>query len=89
METTTALKVKVTERALVARMTRKLATEGLQLKKCRFNSRWYNDFGDYYTVHIHLNTVEHRHINLETLVAWAREDGVLRGFEVLDQGDEK
>lgn len=86
MEVTAISKVKVTERALVARLTRKLASEGLQLKKCRADSRWYNDMGQYFAVQLDGNAVRERHIDLEAL---ARKAGVLRGFEVLDQGDEK
>lgn len=86
MEDTAVSKVKVTERALVARLARKLATEGLQLKKCRSDSPWYNDMGQYYAVELGGNAVRERHIELE---AWARKAGVLRGFEVLDQVGEK
>lgn len=72
------MKVKVTRRALEARLRRHLATEGLTLKKCRFDSRWHSDFGDYYAVDASLNAVRETHIDIE---GWAREAGVMKPFE--------
>lgn len=72
------MKVKVSERALFSRLSRHLAKEDIALKKCRFDSRWYNDLGNYYTVHIRTNAIDSRHVDLEQ---WGRECGVLRDYE--------
>lgn len=74
------MKAKVTRRALEARLRRHLAAEGLSLKKCRSDSRWHNDFGDYYAVDASANAVRDTHIDLE---GWTREAGLLKPFEEL------
>ena len=63
--------------ALEGRMRRHLEKEGLILRKCKQNSRWYSDQGDYYTVNEN-NAVRDTHIPLEE---WAREYGILKPFE--------
>lgn len=70
---------KVTENALVLRIKRALAKEDKVLKKCRADSRWYSDFGDYYVVNA-FNALEDTHVDLE---AFAKELGVLRHGESL------
>lgn len=74
-------KVPVSERAVFARVKRKLAQDGEILKKCRFDSRWYNDLGDYYTVDAQFNAIRDRQVPLE---AWAREMGLLQPWEQLE-----
>lgn len=73
----------VTERALFARLSRRLAKDGEILKKCRFDSRWYNDFGSYYTVN-QFNAISATHMDLED---WARELGVMQPWERLEHDD--
>lgn len=73
-------KVKVTTRALEARMRRHLQKENLVLRKCKVDSRWYHDLGDYYAVNEN-NSVRDTHIPLE---AWAREAGVLKPYETVE-----
>lgn len=75
-----ASKVKVSERALFARFSRSLAKEGRVLKRCRVDSRWYGDNGDYYIVDERTNSVEAQHVDLE---AEARAAGLLKEYEVL------
>jgi hypothetical protein len=75
---TQILKKPVSERALFARLSRALEKEGVTLKKCRSDSRWYRDFGDYYSVCG--NAVRDTHISLED---WARRMEVLQPWEIL------
>lgn len=72
------MKRPVSEKALIARINRKLKHENESLKKTRPDSKWINDLGDYYLVHTLLNTIEAQHINLDE---FAREIGVLADFE--------
>ena len=74
------MKAPVTRRALEARLKRHLAKEGLSLRKCNPASRWYSNFGDYYTVDIQLNVVCDKYMDLE---GWSREVGVMKQFEEL------
>ena len=78
---TNSQKVKVSERALLARLNRKLAAENLTVKKCAESSRWHSNLGDYYCVDMALNTITASHIGLE---GWGREYGCLKGFEELE-----
>jgi hypothetical protein len=71
--------VPVTERALFARLSRKLKKEGQTLHRCRRDSRWFNDMGPYYTVDIDSNSVIDR--GLSKLEVWGREVGVLKPYE--------
>jgi hypothetical protein len=73
-------KITVSERALFARLKRHLAKEGEYLRKCPQQSRWFNELGEYYTVNLSSNFITAKHISLEQ---WARECGVLKGYEEL------
>ena len=42
----------LTRRAVERRVSRRLAHEGLILRKCSPRSRWYGDLGDYYLMRI-------------------------------------
>lgn len=59
----------ITERALFSRVARKLAHEGLTLHRCRYDSRWFNGLGRYYTVNA-LNSIDACFVQLEE---WARD----------------
>jgi len=72
-------KVPISERALVGRLKRKLAKDGVFIRKCRQDSQWYGDLGDYYLVDAH-NHIAGTHIELE---GYAREQGSLSEYEVL------
>lgn len=76
------MKAPVSHRALEARVKRALEKDGQTLKKCREDSRWYNELGEHYTVDVELNCVNAKHVDLE---AWARELGVLKDFESVMQ----
>lgn len=75
-------KVVVSERALLARLNRKLAHEGLQIKKCRMNSRFYHDLGDYYIIDIRLNFIKSKDVDLKRL---GKSENVLAGYEELEK----
>ena len=68
------------ERALVARINRKLADESRVLRRCRRNSRWYDELGDYYMLNVRTNLIEAKRVSLEK---WGREMAVLKPYEVL------
>lgn len=72
----------ITERALVARINRKLEKEGEILRRCRENSRWFTDMGRYYTVDIVSNAVGARGVS--DLESFGRDLGVVKAFERLD-----
>lgn len=75
------MKAKISERALVARIRRKLAKDGEALKSCRMDSRWYSDLGDWYVVDLNTNSIIAQHCDLERL---GREVGALKPFEELE-----
>ena len=72
------MKAQVTERALAARVRRALQKDGIDLKTCRADSKWFNDTGRWYTVDLATNSLRDRHIDLE---GWAREMGLLKSYE--------
>ena len=74
-------KAKVSERALEARVKRALQKEGKLLRKCREDSRFYNELGDYYIVGEN-NFIQAQHCNLEKL---AKEMELLKDYEALEQ----
>lgn len=74
-------KSKVSERAVLARLNRKLAPEWSRIKKCRADSRAYRDLGTYYVIDSYRNLITDTDIDLEL---WAREQGVLGGWEAID-----
>jgi agmatine/peptidylarginine deiminase len=78
-------KVPVSLRAFEGRMKRHmLSKENLEMKKCRFDSRWYADMGPYYFVEAGTNSCRDRGVSLDALINWAREDGILKPYEVVD-----
>ena len=78
------MKAKISERALVARIRRKLAKDGETLNACRADSRWHSELGYWYIVDTNTNFITARHCDLETL---GREVGALKPFEELDTAD--
>lgn len=73
------MKVSVTERALFARVSRHLAKEGTQLKRCSPNTSAHAELGDYFTVRG--SAVNSTKVNLDKL---ARQLGLLRPYERLE-----
>jgi len=75
-------KVKITIRALEARAKRyALSKDNEILRKCKADSRWYNDMGDYYFVDASTNAVSNRGLSLSSLIEWCSEEGILKPFE--------
>jgi len=81
-------KVKISERAFLARMRRSLEKEGLLLKQVREGTRYYNEMGPFYTVDISTNVAESRGVSFYVLIEWAREDGVLKPYEAVEGYEE-
>jgi hypothetical protein len=71
--------VPVSERALIARINRKIADDDLILKRTR-NARAELDLGRHYTINFRVNFVADKHIDLE---GYGRELGVLKPYEAL------
>ncbi len=74
------MKKQVTERALFARVDRKLKKGGDCLRRCRQDSKAHAELGSYYIVSSS-NVITAQHCSLEGL---ARELGVLAEWEVLE-----
>ena len=72
--------LKVSRRALEGRVRRALAKQDELLCKCRTDSRWYGDLGDYYIADAQTNGVIAQHVDLEEL---AGELNLLKSAEVL------
>jgi len=71
----------ITERALFARMKRKLEKENMLLKKHQASSQWSNT-GQFYIIDLQKNLVDRQGNDLE---AWAREMNCLQDYEQLEQ----
>ena len=74
------MKKKVSERALMARINRKLAREQQQLMKCKQDSRDHAALGDYYLVDLATNSITAQNMDLGDL---GRELECLAGYEEL------
>ena len=74
-----AMKVPVTERSVVARVNRRLASDGEQLKPAR-SERLRAQVGDWYVLDVKLNGISRKDVNLEAI---ARECGALQDWEVV------
>jgi hypothetical protein len=66
--------VELSERALLARVIRRLLHDMEAVRVCRENSRWYGTLGRHYAVDLNLNTIVAQHVSLED---WAKEPGVI------------
>ncbi|ACO77994.1 hypothetical protein AvCA_17810 [Azotobacter vinelandii CA] len=76
------MKVKVTERALLARINRLLRQDNQQLCRCREGSRAYAELGDFYALDTARDVVMARHVDL---AMWARDMGILPDWEELQR----
>jgi hypothetical protein len=76
-----AIKVPVSERAVMQRINRLLAKDGEMLKKSR-PSKFHNRLGDFYRLDVQHNAIIEMNVNLEAL---AQEKNVLAKWEVLEQ----
>lgn len=70
----------ITTQALHRRVNRALAHHGQVLRKCREDSRYYHDKGDYYLVNLETAGIDETYIDLEEL---ARELKVIENVEVV------
>ena len=87
---TTDKRIPISERALMARINRRLAKEEpwpLKLCKTRPGSMAENNLGTYHTVNTYRNSVEDYRI--EDLEGWARENypELLKPYEALSEGN--
>lgn len=74
-------KVPISVRALVKRLNRRLGEDGEQLRRARAGTRQAESVGAYY------RTSNARVVDRDVdLIALGRRLGVLRDFEVVDQG---
>ena len=63
----------ISERALVARVNRKLAKDGERLHLCSENSKWFNELGRYFVTNSgHYVSAKHVFIG-----QWAQELGAI------------
>ncbi|GAB3479353.1 hypothetical protein [Azotobacter salinestris] len=76
------MKVKVTERALLARINRALRKDNQQLCRCREDSQGYAELGDFYAMDTAQDVVMARHVDL---AMWARDLGILPDWEELQR----
>jgi hypothetical protein len=70
--------MRISERALFARINRALSKDGTRLRKTRPGSRESLNLGQYFAVETHYNIVANRFVHLEEL---GRELGVLKASE--------
>lgn len=61
------MKNALTERALIARINRKLAHEDQLLRKARPGSRWIGTTGEFWVVDVSRNTILDMHVDPEAL----------------------
>jgi hypothetical protein len=75
-------KVKVSERAVIGRINRKLAPDNRQLRTSR-SQRMILDVGQWYVIDTRFNGIiqPYKHMHLEDI---ARDVGALKDWEVLD-----
>jgi hypothetical protein len=66
--------------AVYRRVKRALARQGETLHKCRRESRWWPDLGDFYSADLYTNGISGRHLDV---VAMARELNLLGQHEVV------
>lgn len=74
-------KMKISERALLQRLNRKLASEQLILKKTR-GEKLVREVGDYFLLDLHRNRIAEKDVDL---AAMGRERGVLQPWEIVGE----
>ena len=74
-------KVKLSERAVLARVNRALAKNDEILRICRKDSRGHLELGRFYSVDLSRDVVKSKGVDLEK---WAREMKVMKPYETLD-----
>ena len=76
-------KVRVTKRALIQRVNRKLQKKNAVIKRAR-NKEATDRLGEFYEVNLKTESVSQTHVDLEVL---ASQLDILRGWETLDRGE--
>ena len=79
------MKAKVSERALIARINRRLAKENEKLIVCEETSPSFTDLGRYYVVDLNQNIIGSSNLDLEQV---GRDTKALKGYEVLEDADQ-
>jgi len=79
------MKAKVSERALIARINRRLAKENEKLIVCEETSPSFTDLGRYYVVDLNQNIIGSSNLDLEQV---GRDTESLKGYEVLEDADQ-
>lgn len=74
--------VPISERALLARINRKLKPDYEALRRAREDSCGFNELGRYFLLDLYRNAVVEMHVDLEMK---GRELGVLRDYETLSE----
>jgi hypothetical protein len=78
-------KVPVSERALVARINRKLEGDSEAIRRCRRDSKGWSELGDYYLIDLEKNCLIAKDVDLQD---FARKLGVLANHEALGEDDQ-
>lgn len=76
------MKKTLNERALLARVARKLEREGRLIRKCREGSKLYPELGRFYVINANTSMIEAHHCKLDDLAA---AEGLLEPWEVLEK----
>ena len=79
------MQVLVSERALVARINRKLRPDFEALRRCRPDNRAYHELGDYYVVDTYRNAVGRHGMDRAELEVYGRELDCLKQWEKLSE----
>lgn len=75
------MKKQVTQKALMARLNRRLALRGEILKKCAEGSTWHKSLGDYYLINVKSEGIVGFN---KDLVQLARQEGALQTWEMME-----
>lgn len=75
----------VSERAVLARLNRKLAKEQQKVCTTKEDSRGFGETGRYYVVDLNRNTIVIKGLHYDGLERLAKEEGCLKEYEALEQ----
>jgi hypothetical protein len=77
------MKAAVSERALIARINRRLRPNFEAVRRCRPDSHAYGDLGDYYVVDTNRNALGRHRMDRAELETYGRAIGCLKQWEKL------
>lgn len=72
----------VSENALVARINRRIESDGLRLKRCAERSRAFSSVGRFHVIDVDRGAIVRDHVEIED---YGREVGALAKFESLER----